>query len=62
MLRHICDRCGLDTTGKRSAAVSIVGDADIHGNGLVTRTADLCQRCRSALETWLSSAPKKGSR
>jgi len=54
MLRHLCDRCGLDTTGKKSAAVSIVGDADIHGNGTVTRGADLCIACRDALDAWLT--------
>ena len=54
MLRHLCDRCGLDTTGKKSASVSIVGDADIHGNGTVTRGADLCIACRDALDAWLT--------
>ena len=54
MLRHMCDRCGVDTTGKKSAAVSIVGDADIHGNGSVTRTADLCIACRDTLDAWLT--------
>ena len=54
MLRHLCDRCGLDTTGKKSAGVSIVGDADIHGNGTVTRSADLCIACRDALDAWLT--------
>ena len=54
MLRHLCDRCGADTTGKKSAAVSIVGDADIHGNGSVTRIADLCLPCRDTLDAWLT--------
>ena len=54
MLRHLCDRCGLNTTGKKSAGVSIVGDADIHGNGKVTRSADLCIACRDALDAWLT--------
>jgi hypothetical protein len=56
MLRHLCDRCGADTTGKKSAAVSIVGDADIHGNGSVTRSADLCIPCRDALDAWLTAS------
>lgn len=56
MTRQFCDRCGADVTQKRSAAVRVVGDADSQGNGAVTSDADLCQRCRSALETWLTGA------
>lgn len=54
MLRTLCDRCGADTTAKKSAAVAIIGDADIHGNGSVTRTADLCIKCRDTLIEWLT--------
>jgi len=57
MTRQFCDRCGADVTQKRSAVVRMIGDADSQGNGAVTSEADLCQRCRSALEVWLVSTP-----
>jgi ribosomal protein S27AE len=56
MTRQFCDRCGADVTQKRSASVRIVSDADSQGNGAVTSDADLCPRCRRALETWLTGA------
>ena len=63
MTKQFCDRCGADVTQKRSAVVRLIGDADSQGNGAVTSEADLCQRCRSALEVWLLSttvtSPKK---
>jgi hypothetical protein len=51
--RQFCDRCGGDITDKKSSAVSIVTDADSHGNGSVTAHADLCHVCRRCLERWL---------
>jgi len=60
MLRQFCDRCNRDVTNLRSAAVSIVGDADAQGNGTVTTHADLCQSCRRQLEHWLNIPPAKG--
>jgi hypothetical protein len=59
MTRQFCDRCNADVTNKRSAAVTMVGDADVQGNGDVTTKADLCQRCRRQLEHWLSRPPTK---
>jgi ribosomal protein S27AE len=63
MTRQFCDRCGADVTQKLSASVRVIGDADSQGNGAVTSDADLCQRCRRALETWLTThaapPPKK---
>jgi ribosomal protein S27AE len=55
--KQFCDRCGVDITGHKSAAVSVVGDADHQGNGTVTARADLCLRCGRALEVWLSTSP-----
>ena len=57
MTRQFCDRCGADVTQKKSAAVRLIGDVDSQGNGAITAEADLCQRCRSALEHWLAIAP-----
>lgn len=57
MIRHFCDRCGVDITGRKSAAISIVGDADAQGNGTVTKHADLCQPCRHALDVWVTTSP-----
>lgn len=54
MIRHFCDRCGADVTGKKSSAVSGIADADPHRNGSVTTSADLCPRCYKALLTWLT--------
>jgi hypothetical protein len=53
MTRQFCDRCGADVTQKTSAAVHVIGVADVRGNGTVTTQADLCQQCRKTLETWL---------
>jgi hypothetical protein len=57
MTKQFCDRCGVDITGHKSAAVSVVGDADPQGNGDVTTTADLCKTCGRALEVWLQTSP-----
>jgi hypothetical protein len=57
MTRQYCDRCKTDVTGKISASVRIVSDADTLGNGEVTTAADLCQACRKLLEAWLTTAP-----
>jgi len=57
MNRQFCDRCGLDITDKHSSAVRIIADADPQGNGIVTKSAELCAPCRRALERWLVSAP-----
>lgn len=55
MTRQFCDRCDADISDKTSASLRIIDDADQQGNGTVTRTADLCKRCRSALATWLTA-------
>jgi hypothetical protein len=57
MTRQFCDRCTADVTQKRSASVSVIGDADSQGNGAVTAQADLCAPCRRALERWLQTPP-----
>jgi hypothetical protein len=69
MKRQFCDRCRADVTNKRSAALSIVPNADVHGNGEVTKQVDLCQDCRAELEHWLAGvrlagehAPAAGTR
>lgn len=59
MTRQFCDRCNADVTQKKSAAVTMVGDADAQGNGGVTTQADLCQPCRRALEHWLQTPPPR---
>jgi hypothetical protein len=53
MLRQYCDRCRADVTEKKSAGVSVVGDATRQGGGVVTFQADLCQACQKLLEAWL---------
>jgi hypothetical protein len=59
MRRQFCDRCNADVTDKVSAAISVVGNATAQGDGTVTRTADLCTRCRRDLETWLQTPPTR---
>lgn len=62
MNRQFCDRCAADVTDKSSAHCSIVADADVQGNGTITKQADLCQPCRQALETWLKTPPSPNGR
>lgn len=57
MNRQYCDRCETETTGVRSAHVMGIDDADVDGQGDVTREADLCAECYAWLLNWLKPAP-----
>lgn len=59
MQKQSCDKCQKDITDQKSSAVSVVGDADVQGNGSVTAKADLCARCHRALLKWLSEVPDR---
>jgi ribosomal protein S27AE len=59
MTKQYCDRCGAEITGKKSAAVSGVNDADTDGNGVVTEHADLCTRCYRAVWKFIGITPQR---
>lgn len=54
MTTQSCDRCGMDITNKKSAAVNAVEDADLQRNGDITNSWDLCQKCYDSLKTWIA--------
>jgi len=58
MTKLFCDRCGADVTGKPSAAVRGIADANPIGIGKITHERDLCPRCYRALLTWVKTKGK----
>jgi len=60
MTKQFCDRCGADITGKKSAAVHVIDDADETGNGRGP-SFDLCSRCAGQLKRWIKGhKPDRG--
>ena len=54
MIKQFCDRCKVETSDAPAGRVSGIADADEHGNGVVTASADLCADCYQGFLDWLA--------
>ena len=60
MTKDYCDVCGKETTGRTSAVIDGIADADAEGNGTITDHFAVCLGCfRKWKHAMLNLLPKK---